>query len=33
MTGDSRLASMLLDLLALGHGHEAIGADLETATG
>jgi hypothetical protein len=31
--GNHRLASMLLDLLALGHGHEAIGAGLESAIG
>jgi DNA-binding HxlR family transcriptional regulator len=31
--GNQLLASMLLDLLALGHGHEALDVGLESATG
>ena len=31
--GDPTLAAVLLDLLALGHGHSAVSADLESATG
>ena len=32
-SGNRELAFALLDLLALGHGHEAVTADLESATG
>lgn len=32
-SGDRELAFALLDLLALGHGHEAVTADLESAAG
>ncbi len=33
ISGNAELASTLLDLLSLGHGHEAMAADLESATG
>ncbi len=32
-TGDDRLASALLDLLALGRGHDRLRVDMESATG